>query len=212
MHRNIFDIPAEFQDDQLLAEAEAEKEQIYYDHTWLGKPFHKIGGYPFTSIRQITMDGGDVRILGAFLDPSFKGGDFTALSFIGTSSGRLIGWGKVWRAPWNRVTKQIANELRKTPPDHFWYEDNSLGSVPADKFGDLGFAAIAHCTLGNKENRIYKSAAHVADRLLLVANLCNAEYINQVLKYNDKAENDDAPDSLASCLIKCGIIPEKVKF
>lgn len=210
---NIFDIPAEFQDKQLLEEAASEEGEIYYDHVWLGLPSHKIGGLPFNQVKEITMQGGNVQILGAFLDPSFKGGDYTALSFVGICSQRgLIVWGKVWRMAWYSVIDEIAKEIKYHKPDRFWYEENALFAVPAEKFAEKGIAAIGYLTLGNKENRIYKVAAFTASRMAIVANLCNAEYIRQVKKYSEEAANDDAPDSLASCLIKCGIIPEKVKF
>ena len=212
IHKNIFDLPPEFQDQQLLEEAEAEKGSVYYDHVWKGMPSHKISGYPFTELKKITMDGGSVRILGAFLDPSFKGRDFTALSFVGEVSGRMICWGRVWKRAWNNVVNEVVFELKKTPPDYFWYEDNSMGTVPQDKFAESGVNAIPCVTLGNKENRIYQSASYTADRMSIVVNLCNSEYVNQVLKYNEHAEYDDGPDSLALCLIKCGVIRERVKF
>ena len=212
IHRNIFDVPVEFQDDQLLAEAENEENQVYYDHVWLGESSYQIGGFPFSDTPTITMDGGDVRILGAFLDPSGNGRDRTALSFVGKCSGRLICWGKTWRSAWNRVIDDIIVELKKTPPDYFWYEDNGVQDTGRQMFAEKGMDAIPYCTHGNKEDRIYSVAAVISNRISIVANLCNSEYISQVQKYNENAVFDDAPDSLASCLIKTGIIPKRIKF
>ena len=209
---NIFDLPEEFQDAELLEEARSEEGEVYYNHVWLGEPSHKISGYPFSKIKQVQIEGGNVRILGAFLDPSFKGGDFTALSFVGLKDNQLIVWGKVWRQAWYNLIDEVSTEVKKYNPDFFWYEENALFAVPAEKFAEKGLMAQNHLTTGNKENRIYKVAAFTADRMQIVINLCNSEYIQQVVKYNEDAANDDAPDSLASCLIKCGIVPEKVKF
>lgn len=212
LHKNIFDLPKQFQDPQLLAEAESEKYEIYYAHVWLGKASEKLGGYPFSFLPEYYPRGGEVEILGAFLDPSFKGGDFTALSFLGKQGNSLLCWGKAWREPWNMCLDRIKAEITRTPPHYFWYEDNSLGTVPQQMLAQIGVNCIGHMSTGVKENRIFKSAAFVKDRMKMVVPLCNSAYITQTKSYSMEADNDDAPDSLASALIKCGIIPERIKF
>ncbi len=82
-HINIFDLPARYQDPQLLAQAKAEMGEVYYDHVWLGKPSPKISGYPFMETPVVQADDGDEPpACSAFLDVSYKGGDFTSLSFL----------------------------------------------------------------------------------------------------------------------------------
>lgn len=209
-HINIFDLPEEFQDPQLIEQAKQEEGQIYYNHVWLGEAHHKISGYPFANVDQLRTNE-EMECM-AFLDPSFSGGDFTALTFIGVKDGAPYFWGKVWRRGWNGVIGEIVDELNLYNAGRFWYESNSLGSVPADMFAEYGVEAIPHHSLGNKENRIYKVAAYTAHRVHMVINRCNSEYIENVLKYNEEAANDDAPDSYASACIVAGIVSNKMKF
>ena len=210
-HLNIFDLPERFQDPQLLDQARAEVGEIYYAHVWEGEASHKISGYPWAALNSVNTTE-KIECYCAFLDPSFKGGDSTAISFLGKYDNELCVWGYSVKAAWNRATDTIIELLARYEPDYFYYEDNSLGTVPQDIFAERGVNAIAHTTLGNKEARIYKVAGFVAHRAHLITNLCNTEYINTVLKYNDDAEYDDAPDSLASVIIKSGLISEKMKF
>lgn len=210
-HLNIFDLPQRFQDPQLLDQAKAEVGEIYYNHVWLGEASHKISGYPWAALNSVNSNE-PIKCFCAFLDPSFKGGDYTAISFLGKYGNELCVWGYCVRLAWNKTIDHIIGLLERHKPDYFYYEDNSLGTVPQDIFAERGVNAIAHTTLGNKEARIYKVAGFVAHRAHLITNLCNNEYINTVLKYNDDAEFDDAPDSLASVIIKSGLISEKMKF
>ncbi|AUR91075.1 terminase large subunit [Vibrio phage 1.155.O._10N.222.55.B3] len=209
-HVNIFDLEPEFQDKQLLIQAEQEKDEVYHGHVWLGEPHHKISGYPFAQVESIRTND-EIPCI-AFLDPSFMGGDFTALTFLGSRNGELCFWGKVWRSAWNTCIDDICEELYEYTPTEFHYEANSLGSVPEDLFAERRIRAFPKLSLGNKHNRIYKVAAYTAFRLKLVNNRCNTEYVTNILKYNEEAENDDAPDSLASACLVSGVVSDKMKF
>lgn len=209
-HINIFDLEQEFQDPQLIAQAEQERDEIYFNHVWLGEAHHKISGYPFAQIESIRTNEKIPCI--AFLDPSFMGGDFTALTFLGSRNGQLCFWGKVWRQAWNACIDDICEELHEYEPEEFHYEANSLGSVPEDLFSERRIRAFPRISLGNKHNRIYKVAAYTAYRMKMVSNRCNTEYVTNILKYNEEAANDDAPDSLASACLVSGVVSDKMKF
>ena len=210
-HVNIFDIPKRFQDPQLLEQARAEVGEIYYAHVWEGEASHKISGYPWAALNSVNTNE-KIECFCAFLDPSFKGGDYTAISFLGKHGNDLCVWGYCVHLAWNKAMDSICEMIERYKPNYFYYEDNSLGTVPLDIFAERGINAIAHTTLGNKEARIYKVAGFVAHRAHLITNLCNTQYINNVLKYNEDAEFDDGADSLASVVIKSGLISEKMKF
>ncbi|MGL4830838.1 MAG: phage terminase large subunit [Vibrio sp.] len=210
LHVNIFDLPEEFQDQQLLDQAEQERDEIYFGHVWLGEPHHKIAGYPFAQVESVRTNE-KMRCL-AFLDPSFKGGDYTALSFIGVKGKELYFWGKVWREAWYTVIDDVIAELKEYEPSEFHYEENGQGAVPEDLFAERGVRAFPYLTLGNKHNKIYKVAAYTAHRMKMVVNRCNTQYVTNILKYNADAENDDAPDSLASACLAAGIVSNKMKF
>lgn len=209
-HINIFDIEEEFQDPQLLAQAEQEKGELYFEHVWKGAPHHKISGYPFAQVGKIRTNETIPCI--AFLDPSFAGGDYTALTFLGMRGGRLVAWGWAYKNAWNTVIDEMVEMLREYSPQEFWYESNALGTVPEDLFGERGIIAYPRVSLGNKENRIYKVAAYTASRLDLVVNRCNQGYADLITKYNEEADFDDPPDSLASACLVSGVVSDKMKF
>ena len=88
----------------------------------------------------------------------------------------------------------------------FYYESNALADTPQDVFADLGIEALPHYSLGNKHNRIYRGAATIEGRAAIVVNKSNTEFVKNVLEYNEKAANDDAPDSVVSNLMVQGVI------
>lgn len=211
LHVNIFDIPPEFQDAQLLEQAKSEEGEIYYDHVWLGAASHKISGYPWVQLKEEMRN--DAIPCVAFLDPSFKGGDHTALSFVGAIGRQLYCWGTSWSKAWNHCIDEICDEIKKWQPQIFDYEDNGgMGSVPEDMFAERGVAAYGKTSLGNKEVRIFKVAAFTAHRTIMLRNRCNNAWADGVTKYNLDAKNDDEADSLASAFITGGIITDRMKF
>jgi predicted phage terminase large subunit-like protein len=213
LHKNIFDIPVEFQDSQLLEEANEDKGNVEYDHVWKGAPCHLISGYPWAESDEIrlTKEFAEMPCI-AFLDPSFKGRDYTALSFIGEKDGQIYAWGCVWKLAWNTAIDEIVEMINIFKPNKFWYEENSLGSVPEDLFAECGIRARPHHTVGNKHNRIYKVAHYMAFRIKFVRNWCNDQYFKQVVEFTEDAKYDDAPDSLASAIIKAKLVSEKMRY
>lgn len=207
LHVNIFDIESRFQDAQLLEQAKAEEHEIYYRHVWLGEEFYRISGYPFAAIPEIRTN--EEFETYAFLDPSFSGGDYTALSFITTQGSKLLFWGYCWREGWNTVKHQIAEKLVENNAVSFIYESNALADTPQEVFAGLGIDAIPHYSLGNKHNRIYRGAAFIEGRASMVVNKCNSEFTKNILEYSEEAANDDAPDSLVSNLMAHGVINMK---
>lgn len=211
LHVNIFNIPPQFQDKQLLEQAKAEEGEIYYDHVWLGAASHKISGYPWIQLEEDYTN--DEIPCVAFLDPSFKGGDYTALSFVGAKGNQLYCWGMAWRKAWNMCIDDICELIKMYKPAIFEYEDNGgMGAVPEDMFAEKGVLASGKTSLGNKEVRIFKVAAFTAHRTKIIRNRCNNGYYDGVIKYNLDSEHDDPPDSLASCFVTAGIITDKMKF
>ncbi len=146
-HINIFDLPKRYQDPQLLTQAEAESGEVYYEHVWLGKPSPKISGYPFMDTPVITAESSDEPPpCIAFLDPSFKGGDFTALTFIAQLRGYVFAWGFCFHQSWNAAIDQLAERINQFPVIEFYYEDNGVGTAPQDYFAVRGIDATPRTT------------------------------------------------------------------
>lgn len=110
-HINIFDLPKRYQDTQLLEQAERERGEVTWPHVWLGEPSPKISGYPFAETPVVTAEE-DEELLQcvAFLDPSYKGDDFTALSFVSQTRGYVFAWGYCFPHSWNSAIDQIAEK------------------------------------------------------------------------------------------------------
>lgn len=213
-HINIFDLPKRYQDPQLLEQAENEKGEITYPHVWLGKPSPKISGYPFADTPVVMAEEGDVPpACVAFLDPSFKGGDFTALTFIAQVRGYVFAWGFCFHHSWNAAIDQIAEKINSFPVTEFYYEDNGVGTAPQDYFAVRGIDATPRTTLGNKHDRIFRVGAFLSlMRLRFVGNWSNQEWLTQTKKFNKDAEYDDAPDSLTNAAVRGGIVSDKIKI
>jgi len=215
VHINIFDLPPEFQDQQLLEQAMAEFGEIYYDHVWLGKPSPKISGYPFMDVPLMTAANDDRYKLPcvAFLDPSFKGGDYTALTFISQIDGRVFAWGHCWHQAWNNAKDEIAAKINEFECHEFYYESNGVGSVPIELFEPYGLVPIGRNTSGNKEDRIFRVGAFLTMlNLTFVSNWSNQAWLEHCIKYNIEADYDDAPDSLTNAAVRAGIVSDKMKF
>lgn len=212
IHVNIFDLPEEFQDPQLIQEAAAQEGEAYYAHVWLGEPFANFGGFPFISHNYYSSETNPTAYY-AFLDPSFKGGDFTALSFLGEHPEYgAVAWGFCWRRAWYDCIDDIVKLYKRYRPNVFWYEDNSLGAVPQNMLAQRNIPTSAKTSLFNKESRIYKAAMYTKNLIAFLESQSNNDYIENVRYYNDQADNDDGADAYASTIIHSGIVREKIKW
>lgn len=219
-HINMMDIAEaepELADQQLINQMELERGEYYFDHVWNGAAFHKFAGLPFSGWTFTTgIPDDQIEILASWLDPSYKGGDYTAITMLGRhrESGRVLVFGRAYKSAWNMepAITGVADLYRKWGPDRFWYEDNSLGTVPKSILGKHGIPGIAVTTVLNKEDKIYKVAAFAGALVEVAADQCCPVWLRLVKDYNDEAEHDDAPDSLASLIVQTGIIKEKLKF
>ena len=213
---NIFDIARRFQDAQLMAQAKLEEKEPYYDHVWLGKPFFDMGDLPFSRMELVSDAGEPVDTMIAFLDPSYKGGDYTALAFLGQGrdTGKLYVWGRAYKQSWNSVIPKMAVEIRKHKPQRFFYEDNNLGMIPRDLFNDYeGIRTVPKTSTINKETRIYKVGAFIGHKLTMIKGFSDNMFTTLVSEYSaESADYDDPPDAVASAVISTGIIKEKIKF
>ncbi|EHJ9961292.1 phage terminase large subunit [Vibrio parahaemolyticus] len=214
VHINIFDLPARYRDPQLLEQAKAEEGEVYYEHVWLGKPSPKISGYPFMDTMIVTAEEGEEPPpCYAFLDPSYKGGDFTSLAFIAQSHGYVFAWGYCFHQSWNAAIDQITEKIDQFPVIDVFYEDNGVGTAPQDYFAVRGIDATPRTTLGDKHDRIFRVGAFLSMmRLRFVENWSNQTWITHCVKFNKDAEYDDAPDSLTNAAIRSGIVTDKIKI
>ncbi len=149
----------------------------------------------------------------AWIDPSFKGGDFTALSIVtGYFSGVGV-YGRAIKKAWNHCIEEILLECKKYNVKKLCIECNSLGDQPVTliraKAREMGIT-IGVMGMDSSENKHSKimNAGTFAESIH-ISNKSDKIYKDQVKMYEYKAKFDDAPDSLASCLMWIGIVKPK---
>ncbi len=145
----------------------------------------------------------------AFIDPSFEGGDYTALTILKAYLGGVAIVGFTYKRAWDHCLDEVGKNLVKYGVKRLCFETNSLGSMPLQilraHFKDVG--VTGRKSNGHKHSRIM-NAGTFAESI----HLCRESdkiYLDQTVKYEYKAKNDDAPDSLASCLEWVGLIRGK---
>jgi len=145
----------------------------------------------------------------AFIDPSFEGGDFTAMTVIKSHFDGVAVFGKCWKRAWFDCVDEIQETIDTNGVQRICFETNSLGEQPIVLLRELleGVGVVGRKSLGNKHARIM--AAGPFARSIFLAKTSDRTYIDQTIKYEYGAKNDDAPDSLASALEWLGLIRGK---
>lgn len=145
----------------------------------------------------------------AFVDPSFEGGDYTAMTVIKVHFEGVAVFGKCWKRAWFNCVDEIQDVITETGVQRLCFETNSLGEQPIVLLRELldGVGVVGRKSLGNKHARIM--AAGPFSKSIYLAKSSDRAYIDQIVKYEYGAKNDDAPDSLASALEWIGLIRGK---
>lgn len=146
----------------------------------------------------------------AFIDPSFEGGDYTALT-IGKSYGEGVAIkGRAFKKAWNHCLTEMVEEMLRCGVKRVAFETNSLGDQPIAMLRSMlpdGIGVIGRKSNTNKHSRIM--AAGTFAEYLHLAKTSDQIYKDQVTNYEYGSKHDDAPDSLASLLTWLGIVKGK---
>lgn len=166
-----------------------------------------VGTTPFDKIRY--MDKFPKRDSVAFIDPSFRGGDYTAITIVTVLMEAVCIVGFEWQKAWNHCLDDMAGLLKKYKTGRLAFETNSLGYQPLDilrsSFPGVGVVGIDSNT--NKHSRIMQAGAYA--HMIHLCKESHPSYIKHVVEYEAKSKYDDAPDSLASALMWIGLIKGK---
>lgn len=167
------------------------------------------GEMPFEKVQRLdAWPAGDAV---AFLDPSFTGGDWSALTILRGHFDGVAVVGKAWKRAWNHIAEEIVAQMVKYGVKRLAIETNSLGDMPLVLFRGLcrahGIGVVGKFSNANKHSRIM-AAGVFAEKIHLCAE-SDREYAKQVVGYEYGVKFDDSPDSLASCLEMVGLIHGK---
>jgi hypothetical protein len=167
------------------------------------------GVSPFDAVKYMAaFPTGDSSV--GFIDPSFEGGDYTALTILKQHMQGVAVVGFTFKKAWNHCLEDMLPHLKKYKVQKLCFETNSLGSQPLDILRGIFGGAIGvtgRKSNTNKHSRIMAAGSYA--HLIHLSKESDKTYIDQVVKYEYKAKHDDAPDSLASCLEWIGLIRGK---
>lgn len=133
----------------------------------------------------------------AHVDAAYGGEDWTAFTIANRIDDKIYVYGRCWRKHVDDCINDIINLRARYNAGRIHLEDN----------GDKGYLAKE---LQKKGERVYKYHENMNKFLKITSYLKGAwndvvfvegtdeEYINQICDYNENAEHDDCPDSLAS--------------
>lgn len=146
--------------------------------------------------------GGDISLCEqgeAHVDAAFDGSDYTAFTICRRKNGKYYVYGRLWRRHIDDVQDEII---------HIW-DSLNCGKILCETNADKGYVVK---NLKRAGGRVYPYHEHMNKYLKITSHLrrawkdvifvdgTDAEYIDQICDYNENAEHDDAPDSLASLM------------
>lgn len=166
------------------------------------------GTVPFESVRYIDTFPVDIDGSVSFIDPSFEGGDYTAITIMRAYMQGVAVVGFAYKKAWNHCLEEIAEHYARFNVRRCCFETNSLGDQPLDILRTaLSCGVVGRKSNTNKHSRIVTAGAFA--HMIHLSKESNQPYLDQVTRYEYNAKNDDAPDSLASCLTWLGLIRGK---
>jgi hypothetical protein len=164
-------------------------------------------GNPLENVQFIdTFPTNDTAV--AFIDPSFKGGDFTAMTSGKQYFNGVAVKGRVWKRAWYNCIDDFVAEIKENNVKRICFETNCLGDQPVillrDALSGMGVGVVGKDSKGHKHSRI--SALGPFAKSIHIAKTSDKKYIEHTIKYEYGVEPDDAPDSLAGLLEWIGLI------
>lgn len=137
----------------------------------------------------------------AHIDAAYGGEDWTAFTILNKKGGKYYVLGKCWR----RHVDDVEDKCIKL------YQDYMCGKLYNETNGDKGYLnkdlkakgvrSVPYHENMNKYLKITTYLKSTWENVVFVEGT-DPEYINQICDYNEDAEHDDCPDSLASLIRK----------
>jgi hypothetical protein len=145
----------------------------------------------------------------AFIDPS-EGNDFTAVSIVKGYLAGVAVEGHQWKKAWYHCLDDIVAVFKKANVKKVCFETNKHGDQPLTQlrqsFSAAGLQAgvVGKFTTSDKHADIVSAGSY--SHLIHLSKTSMRSYTDHVVKYEYGSKNDDAPDSLARCLIWLGLL------
>ena len=135
----------------------------------------------------------------AHIDAAYGGEDFTAYTLINKRDGIYYVFGKLWGKHIDDCLDEIQRIQAHYNAGRIFCEDNGDKGYLAKELRRRGERAFVYHENQNKYIKI-TSYLKAEWRNVRFVSGTDKEYVNQICDYNENAEHDDAPDSLASSI------------
>lgn len=133
------------------------------------------------------------------VDAAYNGEDYTAFTICRKTEGKYFVFGKLWRKHVDDCESEIIS----------WRKHFNAGKIYCETNGDKGYLAKDFRKRGERVveynesmNKFLKITSYLKGewKNVVFVDGTDQEYIDQITDYNENAEHDDAPDSLASII------------
>ena len=132
-------------------------------------------------------------------DAAFYGEDYTAFTICAYHGGKYYVFGKCWRKHIDDVMDICVDLHNKFLCGKLYIEKNADKGYVAKEFRKKGLRVVTYNESQNKYVKITTHLKFIWQQVVFVEGT-DEEYINMICDYNENAEHDDCPDSLASIL------------
>lgn len=133
------------------------------------------------------------------LDSAFYGEDYTAFTIANIHDGKIYVLGKCWRKHIDDVMDEIITIRKNFNAGKIYTELNADKGMVAKELRNRGERTATYTEHTNKYVKITTYLKSAWKDVVFVTGTDEA-YIQQICDYNENAEHDDCPDSLASLL------------
>ena len=135
----------------------------------------------------------------AHVDAAYYGEDYTAYTALNTHDGKLYVYGRCWRKHVDDVSDEIIARHNELNEGRLFLESNADKGYVAKQFKKKGIRVSTYHESQNKHMKISTYLKYEWPDVIFVEGT-DARYIDQICDYNEDAEHDDCPDSLASLI------------
>lgn len=135
------------------------------------------------------------------IDAAYGGEDYTAFTIVKKTEGKYYVYGKIWQKHVDDCLDQIFWEQRKFNAGRIYCEENGDKGYLKKEIRRRGGDVSSYWEDMNKYLKIVTYLKSEWRNVVFVEGTDQA-YIDMILDYNENAEHDDAPDSLASIIRK----------
>lgn len=137
----------------------------------------------------------------AHIDAAYGGEDWTAFTIVKRQGEKYYVLGKCWRKHVDDVEDKIISIRKQFNAGRIYCEDNGDKGYLGKDLRKKGERVVVYHENMNKFLKITSYLKAVWKDVVFVQGT-DPDYVNQICDYNENAEHDDCPDSLASLIRK----------